>query len=299
MKPEISALIEKAKEYYSTNNFKIPNSVVEYIAKFPPGLSRQMLKDKYGILCSEFVKMLNPSYSKPLSAAERALVECSRLGYTLITDTTLLHNSRDKVSIECIECKTIHTTTITSLAGSKLGCPKCKSGNLPWHKRQEELDSIILSRLNGLRVSSIPRSQSGFITIKHLECNTEYTTQLLGVVSPNSKLRATCPNCRPSDRRVTYNGITFGSEFEYQCYKLLEPLNPEVQVAYAKYIDTNRRWVCDFKIASYWIEVSNFKVDYKGYFSNIEEKRVAVESAGYMFFFVTSIEELKELISLM
>lgn len=53
------------------------------------------------------------------------------------------------------------------------------------------------------------------------------------------------------------------------------------------------------KIGTFWIEVSNFKTDYKNYFSNIEEKREVVEASGYDFFFVTSEAELKELVSLM
>lgn len=74
---------------------------------------------------------------------------------------------------------------------------------------------------------------------------------------------------------------------------------PEVHVLYSDYFPTLRRWVCDFKIEDYWIEVSNFKQDFKNYFSNIEEKRDVVESNGGTFFFVTSLKELQELVSLM
>lgn len=295
----VDQLIQQAKQYYKENNLNIPSNVVEYIANYPPGLSRQVLKSKYNLLCSNFVSQLNPSYSKALSAYDRALEECRRLKYILLTDSSELNNNRDKVRVKCSSCEYIHTTTISSLSGSKFGCLKCTSRNLPWYKRSTELDRIISDRLNGARVSPIPTSQTGFITIKHLDCGSEYTTQLLGVVSPNSKLRATCPNCRPTDRRVTYEGITFGSEFEYECFKVLKPLNPELQVPYNKYINTDRRWVCDFKVNDIWIEVSNFKLDYKNYFDNIENKRVVVESSGGMFFFVTSVKELKELVSLM
>jgi hypothetical protein len=121
----------------------------------------------------------------------------------------------------------------------------------------------------------------------------------VGVVSPNSTLRATCPNCRPTDRRVVLEGITFGSDFESKCYLILKPKAPEIHIPYRKYLDTNRKWVCDFKVQDYWIEVSNFKQDYKGYFANIEEKRNVVESSGYTFLFVTSLKELEELVLLM
>lgn len=112
-------------------------------------------------------------------------------------------------------------------------------------------------------------------------------------------MRATCPNCRPTDRRVVLDGITFGSQFEADCYTVLKSHNPELHVRYSDYFNTSRRWVCDFKIGKYWIEVSNFKQDYKNYFSNIEEKQALVESNDEYFFFVRSLSELKELVALM
>lgn len=185
------------------------------------------------------------------------------------------------------------------MQGTKLGCPKCKSGNLPWHNRKVELVDICKDRLNAEIVSGIPNKQTGYVKLKHV-CGTEYETQLVGIVSPNSRLRATCPNCRTTDRRVIYDNITFGSAFEMECFIKLKHLNPEIHVKYSDYLETNRRWVCDFKAGNYWIEVSNFKIDYKNYFSNIEEKRSLVESyKDNVFFFVTSLKELEELISLM
>lgn len=295
----IDNLIKRAIDFYSENNLSIPNSVTEYINKFPPGLSRQVLKDNYGIKCSDFIAKLNPNYSKVLSAKDRVIVECARLGYILVSPLEDITTNRSIVTIICDMCGYTHHTTITSLQGSKHGCPLCKAGNLPWHQRKQELVAILSSNFDAELVSDIPPNQTGYITVRHLPCGTSYTTQLLGIVSPNSKLRGTCPNCRSSDRRVTYNNYTFGSEFELECYKKLEYLHPEVHVPYNKYIDTCRRWVCDFKLGNYWIEVSNFKQDFKGYFANIEDKRVAVESSGDIFLFITSIAELEEIISLM
>lgn len=296
----LETAVETAKNYYKTHNLDVPSNVVEYIKSFAPGLSRQMLKSKFNITCSEFVKLLTPTYTKVLNASERALTECTRLGYILITDPKTLHNSRNTVVVLCKECGYEHSTTITSLQGTKLGCPKCKSGNLPWHRRKEELVNLLITEFNAELVSDIPASQTGYITIKHLNCGNEYTTQLLGVVSPNSTLRGTCPNCRSSDRRVTINGITFGSSFEAECYNILKPFNPEIHIPYSKYINTNRRWVCDFKVGNVWIEVSNFKQDYKGYFANIEDKRTLVESTGdFIFLFIRSIEDLKSVVELL
>lgn len=295
---DLNNAVEIARKFYKDNNLPIPNSVVEYIKVFPKGMSRQALQKAYDIKCSEFVKLLNPTYEKPKDAASRALIECKRLGYTILSDISILTNNRDSINLQCNLCGNTHTTTITSLSGSVLGCPKCKSGNLPWNKRSEELDILLLDKFECSRVSSIPESQNGLITIKHIICGTEYTTQLVGLTHPTSPKRGTCPNCRPSDRRVVYEGITFGSQFELECYQILKPFNPEVHVEYSKFISTKRKWVCDFKVRNYWIEVSNFKQDFKGYFKNIEEKQEAIEASGFYFFFITSLQELKEFVSL-
>lgn len=295
---DINNVLDSIKEYYTSNNFSIPNKVSEYIENYPKGFSRQVLKSTYNITAAQLIQLLNSEYKKPLSAIERTKVEAARLDYTIVSDISNLVSNRDKVDLRCNICGYLHTTTVTSLQGTKLGCPKCKSGNLPWSKRQEELEGIIKDRLDSTLISNIPDNQIGYVTLRHV-CGTEYTTQLVGVVSPSTTLRATCPNCRPSDRRVVLDGIIFGSEFESKCYNILKHKNPELHVPYSKYVHTDRKWVCDFKINNYWIEVSNFKQDFKGYFSNIEEKRYVIESAGDEFLFVTSLKELEELVSLM
>lgn len=298
IKQTLEEAVKIAKSYYINNNLSIPNSVVEYIKDFPKGMSRQMVQSRYGIKCSEFVKLLNPTYEKPMCAGDRAVVESSRLNYKLITDPATLHTNRDVVTLECIDCGYIHNTTITSMSGTKLGCPKCKSGNLPWYKREQELDNILVTNFNSIRVSDIPSSEVGYLTVVHKNCGSEYRSQLLGFINPNTKNRGTCPNCRDSDRRVTTEGITFGSQFEHDCYQLIKKFNPELHIKYKDYLPTERRWVCDFKIGNFWIEVSNFKVDYKDYFKNIQDKEKLVEDNGYHFFFITSLKEMEEISSL-
>jgi Zn finger protein HypA/HybF involved in hydrogenase expression len=288
--------VDTALKFYIENNKLIPNSVVEYIKEFPKGMSRQAIQAKYGIKCSEFVKLLNPSYEKPMEASKRALVEATRLRYKLISDPNTLKTNRDKVSLECLDCGYIHTTTITSLSGSSLGCPLCKSGNLPWYSRKEELEDLLLENFNCELISPIPENETGYIKVKHLECGTEYTSQLVGMVHPNTINRGYCPNCRSTDRRVTLEGITFGSLFESECYKLLKVKNPELHIKYSEYFNTSKKWVCDFKIGNLWIEVSNFKTDYKNYFQNILDKEQLVESNGEYFFFIRSLKEMEDLI---
>jgi Zn finger protein HypA/HybF involved in hydrogenase expression len=295
---DINNVITFIKEYYTSNNFPIPNKVSDYIENYPKGFSRQVLKTKYNTTTSQLIQFLNSEYKKPLDAASRAKVEAARLDYAIISDLSVISNNRDKITLKCKVCTHEHTTSVTSLQGTLLGCPKCKSGNLPWCKRREELVKLIKDRLDAELVSDIPDNQTGYITMKHT-CGTEFTSQLVGIVSPSSTLRATCPNCRSTDRRVVVDSITFGSEFESKCYLVLKPKHPEIHIPYSTYIHTSRKWVCDFKVGNYWIEVSNFKQDFKGYFDNIEEKRNAVETAGFIFLFVTSIKELEELVSLM
>lgn len=298
MQKTVEELVELAKKFYKDNGLDIPNNVTQYTARFPPGYSRQTLKSKYNIQCSDFVELLNPAYKKVKTAGERATIEAARLNYTLLTDPSTLPNNRCSVTLRCNDCGHEHTTTVTSLQGTKLGCPKCKSGNLPWSSRSEELVKLLSDIYDATLVSEIPHSQTGYLTVRHNTCGTEYTTLLVGFVSPTTNNRATCPNCRSSDRRVTHKGITFGSQFELDCYKVIEHLNPEVQVRYSSYLNTTRYWVCDFKLGSTWIEVSNFKQDYKGYFANIEEKCACVEHAGDKFFFIKSIKSMQELLPL-
>lgn len=290
-----------AISYYKGNGLPIPKSVVEYTRNYPPGLSRQVLSSKYNTKCSVFVKLLDPAYVKPLSASERAVLECSRLNATILTDLNQLSTKNDKLVVRFNECGHTHETTVTSLSGTKLGCRLCKSGNLNWKFREEELKSILRDSFNAELLSEIPDNQTGYVEIKHLDCGSVYTTQLLGIVSPNSKLRGTCPNCRSTDRRVVVDGETFGSHFEADCYKILKKYvdDVEMHIPYSKYFSTTRRWVCDFKIGNYWIEVSNFKQDFKNYFSNIEDKQALVESNGHFFFFVRTLKELEELATLL
>lgn len=279
--------------YYERNNLPIPNNVTEYIRNYPKGYSRQVLLSKYGLKTSDIVHLINPQYSK--ANAITTLHEClERLNYQLVDTLPDNYSSKDRINIKCNLCGFINNTTLDSLRGSIKGCIKCTSGNLSWKNRKEELQEILLNTFNAILVSGIPDNQTGYIDIKHLECNTVYTSQLVGIVSPTTKLRGTCPQCRSSDRRVIYDGVTFGSQFELECFKVLAHLNPEVHVLYSKYIDTDRRWVCDFKINDTWIEVSNFKTDYKGYYANLQEKQDIVERNGFNFFFFNSVKELQD-----
>lgn len=295
-------MLEKLKEtlinYYHTNNLDIPKSVPEYIKNYPKGYSRQAVLKNHGLKTSEVVELINPSYHKSI-AAETLSQQLEKLNYSLEGTLPDKYVAKDRINVKCNSCGFINNTTLDSLRGSTKGCIKCTSKNLAWNRRKSELEQLLLDDFEAELVSNIPENQTGYIDIKHIPCGTIYTSQLVGIVSPNTKLRGTCPQCRSSDRRVVYNNITFGSQFELDCYKILEHLNPELHVLYSKYIPTNRRWVCDFKINDTWIEVSNFKTDYKGYYANLQEKQNIVESNGFNFFFFNSLKDLEDFVELL
>lgn len=290
---ELEEIKSHLLNYYLDNNLDVPNSVTEYLNNYPPGYSRQVLAKRFGLKTSDIVSLINSEYIKadPIKTLNDA---CNRLNYELVNDLSKSYKSKDRIDVRCKNCGYINNTTLDSLRGSTKGCVKCSSGNLAWNKREEELKLLLLEEFDAVLESEIPSNQTGYITVRHLECNRTYTSQLVGIVSPNTKLRGTCPNCRNSDRRVTYNNITFGSQFELDCYLILEKHNPELHVPYSKYLTTDRRWNCDFKIKNFWIEVSNFKTDYKGYFTNLEEKQNLVENSDYHFFFFNSLKDLSD-----
>lgn len=291
---ELEKLRSCLLSYYLDNDLEIPNSVQEYLKNYPPGYSRQVLYKKFGLKTSDIVSLINSKYIKA-TAISTLISACERLNYELVDELPKSYTSKDRISIRCIKCGYINNTTLDSLRGSTKGCIKCSSGNLSWNKREEELKILLLEKFDAVLESDIPANQTGYITVRHLECNTQYTSQLVGIVSPNTKLRGTCPTCRATDRRVVYNNITFGSQFELDCYLVLEKHRPEVHVPYSKYLCTDRKWNCDFKIRNFWIEVSNFKTDYKSYFSNLENKQKLVESCGNnFFFFFNSLKDLKD-----
>lgn len=294
---DLNSLKELVISYYKNNGKSLPISVSDYIKDFPPGYSRQVLSKKYGLKTSELLSLINPLYVEK-NGVKTLIESCKRLNYAIVDAIPANFTSKDRINIRCNKCGYINNTTTDSLRGSTKGCIKCTSGNLSWDRREEELKQLLLDQFNSILISTIPSNQTGYITVKHLDCDTEYTSQLVGFISPNTPLRATCPNCRTSDRRVTdETGITFGSQFELDCYNKLKHLNPEIHVLYKKYFNTNRRWVCDFKIGNKWIEVSNFKQDFKDYFQNIEDKRLLVEDSNQEFFFIRSIKELDVLIN--
>lgn len=292
---DINEAIKKAKEYFKDTP---PKNVIEYMKDYPKGLSKTMLRTYYGVTTAEFVKLLNPEYENFLD--EDAFAQLTELCKQLNLRPTLpegvsvssYKKKKHRVVTECLLCGYKNETSWDSLRQCTKGCRACGSGNAAWSSRKEELELIIRDRLGGTLVSSIPDNQNLPVTIKCNCCSSEYSTLLVGVVSPQTKLRATCPNCRPTDRRVVYEGVTFHSQFELDIFQVLKKLpGLRTSVYYRDEIETTRRWVCDFVFEDFLIEASNFKQDYKNYFQNIEDKRSAVVSSGKKFVFITSLKE--------
>lgn len=292
---DINEAIKKAKEYFKDTP---PKNVVEYMKGYPRGLSKTMLKTYYGVTTAQFVKLLNPEYENFLDKdAFAELTEvCLGLNLKPILPAGVSPSSYKKkthrILTECLFCGYTNETTWDSLRQCSKGCRSCGSGNASWSSRKEELELIIRDRLDGVLISSIPANQYLPVSIRCNHCSSEYSTLLVGVVSPQTKLRATCPNCRPTDRRVVYEGVTYHSQFEFEVYQILKQLpGLRTSVYYKDEVETTRMWVCDFVFEDFLIEASNFKQDYKNYFQNIEDKRSAVVSSGKKFVFITSIKE--------
>jgi Zn finger protein HypA/HybF involved in hydrogenase expression len=286
--------VDIALQFFGDN---IPTTVKEYESNFPKGMGRTAIKSNLDITISQFLKLLNPKYVKTNERINFNVLLglANKLDFNLV-DYTLDNSINTTVTLECKHCGKIQRKSYKSLANCVKGCVYCKAKNVQLKFNKDRINSS-LERVGASLVSDIPDSQTGIITLKCNKCLTEYSTQLVGLVSPNSLKRGTCPNCRNSDYRVVYNNITFGSNFELECYKLICKYNIahlELQVPYKEFGNTDRRWVCDFLLDSTIIEVSTFKSDYKGYKTNLSEKRQFIEhSTTYDFEFFDSLKELE------
>lgn len=288
-----------ARNYYKDD---IPKSVTEYQANYPKGLSRNVIKSKLDMTVTQFLKELNPEHIKSNEGVTTEKIQhfSTVLGFKLL-NWEGTNSNNIKVTLECIYCGRIQTKSYKSLANCVKGCIYCQAKNVPLKHNNDRI-SKALERVDAQLISSLPDNQLGEIILKCNSCKTCYSTQLVGLVSPNSTNRATCPNCRTTDYRVTYEGITFGSEFEKNCYiKILEFNIADIllQVKYSNLGDTKRRWTCDFLLDNCIVlEVSTFKSDYKNYKTNLEEKRRFIEmNTPYEFKFCSSIKDLEEFLT--
>lgn len=291
---KLDEAIKIAKEYYQ--NKTIPKTVTEYMGDYPSGLSRTSLKSKLGLTAGQFLEKIGSSYTKMESTGSKLSNLAKARGHRVLSDVSTITKST-KVSLICSEGHEF-TTYWDSYVQCKTGCKSC-SGNLELYSRVEDLEN----RAKLLNVSLVGKPTSGnqlnYLQLKCNICSEEYSCRIGRFLSPTSDKEGTCPNCRSSDTRVTYSGLTFGSQFERECFKLLEHKDPMLQVRYSDYFNTTRQWTCDFVIEDCWIEVSSFRKDSQGYDSylkNINNKRDVVESGGKRFIYLTSLREVEDFI---
>lgn len=288
---KLNELIDFTKDYYKGN---LPKTVSEYTTSYPKGLSRQVLKSRYNITAGQFLKMIGSEYKEPNKAHDLIKSQMKLKNLSTLEDLNT-KTTKCKVKFTCNTCTNTFSTTYESLKLSKYGCPEC-AGNKQLYLRPKFVEECA-DKVNAL-VIHIPSNNHQKICLQCKSCLEKYSVTLSKLTNPQTDLEGTCPNCRDSDKRVVYKGITFGSQFERECFKLLEHLKPGLQVRYNTHFNTNRKWVCDFVIDNYWVEVSNFKVDYKDYFKNIEDKKDLVESNGKKFVLLTSLKEVSDFIDM-
>lgn len=290
---KLNEAINIAKEYYE--NREVPKTVTEYMSDYPKGLSRTMLKSKLGITAGQFLKHIGSSYEEMESTESKLIALCQKRKHTILSSTNNLR-SKDKVMLRCSEGHEF-STYWASYSISDTGCRIC-AGNDSLSTRH--FDLVDRAEDLGVCIVALPEgNQLSKITLKCLSCEETYSCMVGRFLTPKSDKEGTCPNCRNTDTRVSYKGIVFGSQFERECYKLLEHLKPMTQVRYSKYFDTARQWSCDFVIGDTWIEVSSYRESsqgYTSYISNIENKKALVESEGKRFVYLSSLREVQDFI---
>jgi hypothetical protein len=289
---KLEEAVSTCLKFYGT---EVPKTVSEYIANYPKGLSRQVLKGKFDLTTGQFLKLLGSSYQEPIATKDKFIKACAERGLSIISIADYI-TKNTLVDVQCNTCKDLFSTYWGTLSLTKIGCQNC-AGCKKLSERPEFLQEKA-DKVNST-VLSVPENNADKIWLKCKGCATEYSITTTHLTNPSTDKTATCPNCRDSDHRVTHEGITFGSQFERECYKLLKHLQPKIQQRYSTCFPTSRQWTCDFVIGDYWVEVTSYTKNSSGfatYSKNIEDKRALVESVGKSFIYLTSLREVRDFI---
>ena len=291
-------LVNTLTEYYKGN---YPKTTSEYVQNYPKGFSRQVLKSKYNLNCRDLLDYLN-NQEPQKTTLQKFLEGCESRGLEVldkdIDSRTFVKNTKTKV--RCLGCQSEFETYWDTLSQTKKGCKSCV-GMLEWAYRKNEIELLVASK--GYDILEMPSNitlhSSEKLVLRCGKCGSAFCQKLKEIKHPRTDNGGSCPNCRDTDRRVSYQGITFGSQFERDCYKVFESLdlleNLRLQVPY-KELNSERQWSCDFVYEDFWIEVSNFKIDYKNYLANIEEKREFISSKSKSFKFFSKVSDLRKFI---
>lgn len=289
---KLEEAVIKCKEFYGDNP---PKTVSEYMSNFPKGLGRTTLKRKFNLTGGQFLELIGSSYKAMESTEDKFISKCTELGLKPLSSTVgLLKNT--KVTVSCSKCTDEFTTYWDTLSQCLLGCQQC-AGMKRLSLRKPFLDSKAAG-VNA-KVVTLPLNNTDKMTLECVNCTTRYSVRASALTNPQSDKQATCPNCRSSDTRVAFEGITFGSQFERECYKLLKHLKPKLQQLYKHEFSTDRLWACDFVVGDSWIEVSSYTKNsqgYASYISNIAAKEEVVVTAGKSFYYLTSLREVQDFV---
>lgn len=301
-------LVDLMQEFYRE---KPPSSVKEYMSNYPAGYSKTSLKKNYNLTVSQLLEIINIRYKNSYtlkSSVENLYTICSKLHIKLITDITNYKSIR-KIQLEfiCERCNEKYSTTYDSLKLCTYGCAKC-AGNKP-HIASNMVEILTL-KYKDYTILEFPDKVSrssmvgSIIKLRH-NCGTEISRNLAHVWYREA--HKMCHHCWPSNvYNVEFEGNTFNSKFEVDCYKLLQSTNNSIKI-HVRYKELHNEctkyWKCDFIVNNYIIEVTSYNQnsEYEKFIShanNLKEKELFVKKflTNYKFIVIRSLPELDKFI---
>ena len=203
--------------------------------------------------------------------------------------------AREPVYIICEKHGTFSQRPNDHLNG--YGCPTCGGSK---RASNEEFDTKLVSaKRNVIRLGDYVNSHTHLL-VKCTICNHEWTampTKLIG------KKATGCPKCRTEKglfgQYSEYNGITFRSILEKDCYIVMKEYSDITGIAFVtqrKYPQSTTNHTCDFYVPHFklWIEVSGIKT--QKYKNGIQQKLQWVTELNEKFIFLQTPQQMKEML---
>lgn len=273
-----------------------PKTVTEYMQRYPPGYSRTVLKDRYGLTVSEVLKLLGTGYTKSNAAWTdiRTLELLSKLNLEYIGEKlpeTI--TKRHTLLVRCKICSYSRETYTDSLRNQKFGCPNC-AGCAKLSTRTKELDAV--AEAKGVTVLAYPSSNKEAIKLQCNTCKSEYKISAMQFWYRGEGY-GVCPVCHPThSRKFIEDGHTFPSMVELTAYRLLLRYfhNFKLQVPYKEFLYTDRRFTADFVLpCGTVIEVGGMENN-EEYHTRIEEKKALCYLNNVQFHYFYRVDELEK-----
>lgn len=292
-------------DYYK--NREVPSNVTAYTKDYPKGYSRTMLKAKFGVTVGRLLEDINPDYiisNCVNDSCYKLANKCKKLNIQVHPDSSF-SGITHRLKFICNTCSHVWETSASSIYLSTYGCPKC-AGNL------KISDSSLIRILAGVASDnecellsadkdSISLATDSKVLLRCINCESKFTR---GIRQLYYRLSCICPTCYPSKAyNMSYNGVTFSSKFELECYKILEKtfVDIEIHKKYKDIVDTTRKFTMDFLVnKNIIIEVSSYNKTseyFKEHSDGITEKQNLVLNSNYKFFIIRSLPELETLIA--